>query len=85
MKYITTVRGKDAAENNCNKTFDAIFFGGKSYCKQSRIESISNYTGFTDFVPAGAEKMLKGDGKKDCKISVATYPTDEDPVDSIKV
>jgi hypothetical protein len=38
--------------------------GGKSYCKTSRIESIANFTGFTDFVPHGNEKMLKGDGKK---------------------
>lgn len=79
-QYVSTIEGKEAAEGICERSFDVIFFGGKSYCKQSRVESISNYTGFTDFVPRGNEKMKKGDGKKDCHITVPTYPVDEDPV-----
>lgn len=63
-QYVSTIEGKEAAEGICERSFDVIFFGGKSYCKQSRVESISNYTGFTDFVPRGNEKMKKGDGKK---------------------
>ena len=59
-KYISTVPGIYAAEGICKRSFDVLFFGGKAYCKQSRVASISNFTGFTEFVPPGREKMLKG-------------------------
>ena len=71
-QFIPTVPGKFAAEGICQKSFDAIFHGGKSYCKQGRIESFANYTQFTEFVKPGEEKMLKGEGKKGIKAKKGT-------------
>ena len=63
----------------CKKSFDTVFLGGKNYCKESRLSSISNYTGMVDFVPENEnKKMIKGTGKKDCTVKVPIYPVDED-------
>ena len=77
-RYLTTSNGA-AASKLCDKSFDAVFLGGKNYCKESRLSSISNYTGMVDFVPDNEKrKMIKGDGKKDCTVKVPVYPVDED-------
>ena len=75
-RLISTSDGRKAAKL-CHRSFNAVFQGGKNYCKESRLGSIANYTGMHEFVGAD-KKMIKGNGKKDCTVKVPMYPTDED-------
>ena len=76
-KLLSTNDGSKAARK-CQKSFDAVFQGGKRYCKDSKFYSISKYTGMTEFMAPGRMRIIKHHSKSACEVKVPMYPIDED-------
>ena len=74
---IPVVDGHDVA-HHCDFAFDAVFMAGKSYCKDGKLKSVADFTGFFKF---GQLQVQKVGGKHDCAVRVPTFPVG---VDSIK-
>jgi len=75
--FIPVVDGHKAA-HHCDYAFDAVFMAGKSYCKDGKLNSVADFTGFFKFGPL---QLAKVGGKHDCAVRVPTFPVG---VDSIK-